>query len=349
MLSCRANAGHDSRLMSNPISQRSPSLIVSYVTQRDVKGELSLALDAGPPCSFRLEGTDGLNDVCTLPLPDGAQEISITGELSYLPYREKSLRKEARGTWRWPIVDLSPMIGILRDTRKPFGQRLCEFEASAHLFQQIATGPAKDVLFYLKLERPVPAAEVASAERRLGFALPAEHVSLLLEVGRLSFGDTYSTRVAELDNAYDYMIENRWVEKTWMEKHLPPQTAWLLKTSTILFEEAGDGLSGLLYQPAREAGQGGQDAYFWISQGSPDDPTLLQKGDGSCRSYTEAMIWLTLRESLMYEGDRSDLEIALVDRSSPVPSRLRLWHEEEFVFSLNPAWEFADKAANLFE
>ena len=51
----------------------------------------------------------------------------------------------------------------------------------------------------------------------------------------------------------------------------------------------------------------------------------------------------------MYEGDRSDREIALVDRSTPAPSRLRLWHEEELVFSLSPAWELEDKAANLFE
>ncbi len=335
--------------MSNPTSPRSPSLIISYLAKRGVMGELSLAMDEGPPCSFHTDGMDGLHDICTLPLPEDAQEISVTGEISYLPYREKSTRREVRGTRRWPIVDLSPMVGILRDTRKPFGQRLCEFEAAAHLSQQIATGPAKDISFYLKMERPVPASEVAKAERRLGFALPAEHVSLLLEVGRLSFGDTYSNRLAELDNAYDYMIENRWVDKGWMEKHLPPEKAWLLKTSTVLFEEAGDGLSGLLFQPAREAGYGGQDAYFWVSQGSPDDPARLQKSDGSCRGYTEVLIWLTLMESMIYEGDRSDLAIALVDRSSPAPSRLRLWHEEEFVFSLSPNWEYRDEAADLFE
>lgn len=318
-----------SALSAAALSAAAPSIVVRAYDRSDYKGSLALSVDGGALCRFQLEGKDQYRE-CTLELPPGAQTIQLQGDFAWKHYQRG--KQKAKGTQRWQIVDLGPLVNALRDPGKPFGRRLHDFRAAKDEFERKhkAMVEASGFLVF-ELGKPVPAAAVKAAEKRLGFSLPAEYASLLQEAGKMILGDSSTTEPEEMRNAYDFMIEVWETPREDLAASVSSKTAALLKGSAPLFTEVGDGLGALLYHPKAEA-CGGQPAYYWIHQDSVDEPELLKNRDGKCQSFTESMVWIMSWLGLV-EYDDSGLDVVLVDRGAPSWT-LGLMHDDGFRFEL---------------
>lgn len=317
-----------STLSAATLPAAAQSVLIRTYDRSDYKGSLALSVDGGTPCRFQLEGKDQYRE-CTLELPREAQTIQLQGDFSWKHYQRG--KQKAKGTQRWQIVDLGPMVSTLRDSGKPFGRRLHDFRAAKEEFERKNKALVESSGFLdFGLGQPAPAAAVKAAEKRLGFALPAEYTSLLLEAGKMTLGDSATTGPEEMRNAYDFMIEVWETPREDLAASVSPGTATLLKGSAPLFTEVGDGLGALLYHPKAEA-CGGQPGYYWIHQDSME-PDLLKNRDGKCQSFTESMVWLVSWLGLA-EYEDSGLDVVLVDRGASSWT-LGLGHDDGFKFEL---------------
>jgi hypothetical protein len=313
------------------------SVVIRTYDRKDFKGSLALSVEGGEPCRSQWTGKDQYRDICTLELPRDAGALSLQGDFAWVHYNRG--KQKAKGQQRWQIVDIGPLMSGLRDTKKPFGQRLHDFVAAKAEFERKhkalveAAGPLP-----LELKAPASPAAVKEGEKRLGFRLPPEYESLLLKAGGMSLDDSSTTDADQLMNAYDFMVKVWETPPKHLAASVSPRTATLLKTSAPLFTEVGDGLGALLYHPEKTAACGGQPAYYWIHQDTIDEPVLLKNRDGKCKDFTEAMMWVVATLGLdQYDG--SGLDLVLVDRSAPGPWKLELLHEDGFHFRLSVPWE----------
>ena len=309
------------------------SVLVRTYDRSDYKGSLALSADGGAPCRLVLEGKDRYRE-CTLKLTGEAQTIRLQGDFAWTHYRKG--KQKAKGTQSWQIVDLGPLVSPLRNLDKPFGRRLHDFRAAKDEFEKKHKEmvEASGALVF-ELGKPAAPAAVKAAEKRLGFSLPPEYASLLLEAGQMSLGDSSTTGPEEMRNAFDFMIESWGTSREDLAASVSPKTAAFLKATAPLFTEVGDGLGALLYQPKAEA-CGGQPAYYWIHQDSIDEPELLKNPDGKCRTFTDSMLWILSWLGLA-EYEDSGLDIVLVDRGAPNWA-LGLFHDDGFEFNLRPLW-----------
>ena len=87
-----------------------------------------------------------------------------------------------------------------------------------------------------------------------------------------------------------------------LESH-PKAVIELLRSSTILYTQSGDGYSALLYRPKSIEGSRLNDEYYWITQDSIVTPRLLRNKDGTNKDYSQAMVWLIANEAIQpYEN-----------------------------------------------
>lgn len=312
-----------------------PSAIVEMWDLHRLAGNVSLAVDDSPLCPpIRLESSGRLRDLCTLSLPPEAREIRLDAWLG-----GKHISR------RWEILDLAPITGPLRRPGKSFGQRLRDCEAAILEFErqhpEIQEQEWGSLSAGLTLGKPASLEEVEAVKRRLGFQLPPEHVSLLLEVGRLKLeiAEVSTFPSERIETAYDSFMADWLAPESRVEGFFAPAMAHLYRTSALLAIEYGDGYSGLICQhPGASAS--GTFELFWISQGDLHHPEPLRRGDGSPKSYVEAMIWLIVKTALDEYVQVPSWTV--VDRSSPAPSRLRLDHFDEFEL-LHAAWSYDDR------
>ena len=190
----------------------------------------------------------------------------------------------------------------------------------------------------------------------MGFDLPAEHMNLLLETGQfyIDYADhfyqprSYVNIPEGLNNADG--SSGNWDHVKEVIKELPSDVVTVLESSAILYTEIGDGLSGLFYQPEGPPSCNKKEVYYWIHDHDLVSPLLLKNRDGSCKTYTEAIIWLLAQQFLYINAEENgylyydeDTNIVLVDSSSPSGSKLRLWFpwykEAKFKFNLPFVWE----------
>lgn len=301
--------------------------MVTTYGRDDLRGKLELSVEGRPPCAFELpRDVVKVHEVCRLDLPAGTRELRLGGSVG-----------RAKGAQRFRVVDLAPMLHTLRDGALPFGQRLARFAEARRKFEAAEPELADFAATTFELEGHATDAEVADAEKRIGFALPEEHRSFLREAGRMGIDDSYSMMPAELARAFDQMMAD-WGTPEEAMKELPEDWAGLFRSSTILYTEVGDGLGALLYQPPVEGQCAGEPAYWWWSQ-EGGDPELLRNGDGRCKGYVEAMVWLVANQSLQrYDDDPTQV---IVDTSAPAafPLLLRPGADEGgLACELSPLW-----------
>ena len=332
-------------------------VIIQVWDDEEYDADLNIVVDSLEVCQIRLEKDQdkGLHDVCSFDLPKDASELTLQGTFSRV-YETNIFghnwgrRKRVHGRQQFKIVDTAPMTHHLRDTSRPFGKRIRDFQKATVDFAQQFSIIDEELLF-LELGKAVPASMIKAAEKHLGFNLPAEHVNLLLETGQfyIDYIDySYLELAGKLDNAYNHIISPQGLgyPKDAIDI-LPSNVITLLKSSVILYIEVGDGLGFLLYQLKGPADCNSKEAYYWIHDHYMVDPLLLKNRDGSCKTYTEAMIWLLAQQFLYinYENYYSypDTSIVLVDSSAPRGSKLRLWFpwykEAKFMFNLPFVWE----------
>jgi hypothetical protein len=327
-------------------SAQATKVAVSMTHHAHYTASLTLSVDRSAVCKIALaeqQDSQQEREVCVFELPATAREIALSGEFAHV----QSEHPPTRGSRRFRIVDIAPVIRPLRDTSRPFGQRVRAFLQAKEALEK-AHPALMDNVELETSEREKPEA-VKAAEARLKFPLPPEHVSFLREFGGLTVRDrsdeASTVSAGGLDRASRQIIDI-WEMSAKARKALTPSTIALLEASTMLYSwnDHGYGYSAIIYEPTlpgRPSACGQQPAYHRISADSMNEPLLLTKRDGkTCQTYTEVMALMFVNH-ILAGWEEQDPEIALIDRSAPATLQLFLEHaphEDLFPLALQPLW-----------
>ncbi|HYN42528.1 MAG TPA: hypothetical protein VE129_12170 [Thermoanaerobaculia bacterium] len=315
-----------------------PSVVIEVFHAEERSGTVTLEIDGAPPCVIVLKG-DGKNpEACTFTLSATAKEIRLTGEVKWKHWQKG--RQVSKGTQSWRILDIGPMVAPLREASRPFGARMNALLAARPAFEKGSGGLIEESPYLIDAGEKGTAMAVGAAEKRLGYTLPSEYASLVVDTGVVRLGDSTFERPEKLANAFEQMATQWETPRASLEKAVSPGTKALYRSGTILFTEVGDGLGGLLYRPGPVAECGGKAAFYGMHQDGIDAPEILRARDGSCRTFLQAMLWVLSEQLFQQYDDTGDVGI-VVDKSSPVPFRLTLHHDGDMPgpgFRLHPDW-----------
>jgi hypothetical protein len=288
--------------------------------------DLAVLVDGQSRCSLKREVVEAhaasrVQSNCRFELPETARSLVVRGEYKIA---RNAVRK---GEQTVALVDFAPVSAHLLQTGKPYGERMADFITATNAFAQRHKGGSD-----IAPGKPVDAAAIDAARTRLGYALPADWVSLQKRVGAIGIGDHHMTPVGELTDSYTFMRRNWGTPEAAMQAEYSPRMQEFLKTSTLLFTEVGDGLGGLLFRPPPTKACGDRGTYYWTSQegGSVD----LSK-DGACADFAEAFRWVLEGFLISDLADKlQDEEGALLIDSSTGLQHVRLRLESSGNFKL---------------
>lgn len=260
------------------------------------QADLVLQVNGESRCSIKIASAAQdlyKTPACRFELPAAGASIGVRG--TYAAAKGKSTRVERS----WRLVDFAGVGGLLAQPGKPYGERMAAFIPAASAFAVKHLGNAYRGA--IEAGQPANQADVEAAEKRLGYALPADFVSMQRRVGALTIGDHYLTPIGSVADA-DTQIRTLWgtPEEAMRESYSDARRAGL-RASTLLFTEVGDGLGGLRYRPAPTKTCGSRDLYEWVSQEGSD--RVLKNADGSCMDFAAAFRWVL--EAFLI-GDWSD-------------------------------------------
>ncbi len=218
---------------------------------------------------------------------------------------------------RAEFLDFGPVTRPLSESGD-FGSR---FERYMHALQRFRQqhGESDELI---QREKPASATQLDAAEERLGYALPEEFRALLIRLGgtyigrsRFFSGHRFS-EVGSLENSHDFIIRNWSMPAEVMRTQLEPDVAALLKRTTVLFTEEGDGVGGVLYAPQEEA-CGGRPGYWWTHTDYINDLLLLRNARGDCASFAESVHWLLDEIVTNHVQDELPERTLLLDSTGP--------------------------------
>jgi hypothetical protein len=185
-------------LLASPLSSAAAvKVVVSMNHHQHYTASLTLSVDRRAVCQIALveQQTSQERDVCAFELPPAAREVEVSGQFAHL----RSDQPPTRGSRRWRIVDLAPVVSPLRDTSRPFGQRTRAFLRAKEALEKVHSALTDNVDVETATGETMDA--VKAAEARLQFPLPPEHVSFLREIGRLTVDESSTISVRELHRA----------------------------------------------------------------------------------------------------------------------------------------------------
>ena len=315
-----------------------PTVLVEVYHRQDVSGRVTLEVPGSPPCPIELRGDGKESVACTVPLPEAAKTLRLTGEVRWKHW--KSGKRVSKGTQSWKVLDVGPLAAPLRDASRPLAERMKAFLAALPAFEKGSGGLVEELPGRIDGGEKSPSAAVSAAEKRLGYALPSGYASLVTGFGAPTIGDSYFERPETLANAFEQMVKGWGTPRDVLEKVLRPEAKALYRSGAILFTEVGDGYGGLLYRPAPVPGCGGKAELSWFHQDDYHTVQVLRRSDGSCMDFPAAVLRVLAMQLFVQYNDTGD-EGIVVDRSSPVPFRLELVHDGGRPgpgFSLSPDW-----------
>lgn len=274
-------------------------------------------------CSFSGRAPAGRNlidGVCRFELPAKARRLTVRGSITETVWNsrtDESSSKSAAGSQTIELRDASAITAPLRDAAMPAAERWRRaIAAEAELVAGFGSYSS------LSLEAPATAAELAAAEQRLGFALPADYRELVSTAGVPQLGDSYVAPVGELVTA-DVTILRQWGYGAPEHRKWFPQAAIeRLKRSVVLFFEVGDGMGGQLFlaPPNAPCGERFATMYFHEEVGMAGAMEQLAADRLDCASFDGTL--LGHLESLVLLQIESDLATEtgelLFDFSAPV-------------------------------
>ena len=325
-------------LAAAPARGASPSIVVEVFHRQDVAGTVTFEVPGSPPCVIPLRGDGKESVACTVPLPEAVKGVRLTGEVRWKHWEQG--KRVSKGTQSWKVLDVGPMAAPLRDASRPFAERMKALLAARPAFEKGSGGLVEESETRIEAGEKSPPAAVAAAEKRLGFALPPGYASLVTGLGAPTVGDSYFERPEGLADAFEQMVKGWGTPRADLEKRLRPAAKTLFRSGTILYTEVGDGYGGLLYRPAPVAECGGKAELSWFHQDDLQRVEVLRRSDGSCLDFAAAVLRVLARELFSQYDDTGDQGV-VVDRSSPVPFRLKLVHDGGRPgpgFSLSPDW-----------
>jgi hypothetical protein len=274
-------------------------------------------------CSFSGRAPAGRNStdgVCRFELPAKARQLTVRGRITRTEWNSRTdeiSSKSAAGARTLDLRDASAITAPLRDAALPVAVRWRRaIAAEAELVAGFGSYAS------LSIEAPASAAEIAAAEQRLGFALPADYRELVSAAGVPQLGDSYVAPVGELVTA-DRTILHQWgygdpEHRQW----IPEAAIERLKRSVVLFFEVGDGMGGQLFlaPPNAPCGERFATMYFHEEDGMAPAMRDLAADRLGCASFDETL--LGHLESLVLLQIESDLATEtgelLFDFSAPV-------------------------------
>ena len=246
--------------------------------------DLVLAVDGNTVCTLKGKQGDAdtaVDPVCRFELAPTTRTLQVRGRFVAT---DDGRRQRYAGEQTIALLDLAPVSRLLLDAQRPYGQRVAAFIKA---LQSVALEHALG--FAVETGKPADAAAIAAAEKRLGFALPPELVSVLRTVGAIHIDDHSMTEAAALRDGYGAIIHDWGTPEAAMSEDYSPAMQKLLRASTLLFTEVGDGLGGLLYRPPPTKACGERGIYYWTSQESSDHNL---SANGACPDFTGAFRWL---------------------------------------------------------
>jgi hypothetical protein len=334
-------------LGSSLSSGRAVKVAVSTNHHEHSTASLTLSVDGRSVCKIALAEQESWDEreACAFELPPTAREIAVSGEFAYVG---SDRPPPTRGNRRWKIVDIAPLMSPLRDTSRPFGQRIRAFLQAKKAFEK--AHPALSGNVEIETSTGATLEAVKAAEARLKFPLPPEHVSFLREIGRLTVGsrgdESFSVSAESLQRASRQIIDI-WELPAGVRKRLKPSTIALLEASTMLYtwNDHSYGYSALLYEPSlpgRPSACGQQAAFHRLNADMINDPVPWKNSDEkkTCPSYTQVIVPVLLSD-LLNGWEEQGPELVLIDRSAPNTSHLLLRyapHEDLFPFEVSPLW-----------
>jgi hypothetical protein len=279
-------------------------------------------------CTFAGRAPQGSNSspgVCRFELPGKARTLTLRGAVSWPHWNEKGTRFRlisATGTHTFELRDASPITGPLRDRGLGAAERWRRsLAAEARLVADYDGYPG------LSLDAPATAAAVAEAERRLGFALPADYRELVTAAGVPQLGDSYVAPVSELVTADRTILQQWGYGDAESRKWIPAAAIERLQRAVVLFFEVGDGMGGQLFLPPPNGPCGERFAtmYFHEEDGMAEAMERLAADRLECASFDETLLGHVERVVLLQHEDDLATETGelLFDLSAPV-QRLNL-------------------------
>lgn len=302
----------------------------------DYEGEVTISIDGRRALAFVYQGGGREVDAGTLTIPTGAKELQFAGRITREHPRRGKFKSASSVTV--PVLDLTPLTRTLR-TSAPWPQRLTQFMKQMEAFEE----KNAERIGYAQLgmdpgERASKAA-IQTATKRLGYALPAEHVQVLEQFGAFQLGDSFTTPATGLQNALEQIVK-LWESPRSSVENLPAKTKQLLESSVILFTTVGDGYGAVLFRPPTENTNAGQGTFYITQQDSLVDIRPLKNRNGSYKDYAQTLMWFLATEGL--SAYTSAAEAVGVDHSAAAEQVYTLGVNPDGTnlrFSMYPEWD----------
>lgn len=273
---------------------------------------------------------------CHFEWPPSVAKLTVRGSYEGTHWRTGK-RYRHQGEQSWPLVDFGPVAARLKPAGKPYGDRLADFIKAANAFARERIGQGHELA---RAGKPASDAEIAAAEKRLGYALPREFVSMLRTLGSVTLNaDNAVIGVDQIDDAGTQMRKVWGTPDEAMKADYSEKQRANLRASTLLFSEAGDGYGGLRYRPAPTETCGDKPFYQWISQEGGD--AKLLHADRRCMDFAEAFRWLI--DGFLIDAYADDLRAKegalLVDTSLDSMPLVLQTEPDRFGISLTVRWQ----------
>ncbi len=325
-----------SALIAVAVEGRNMCLVTTF-DDADYQGEVRISANDQLLSTVNYRGSNADVELKDFAIPADARQMNFAGTLQYRHYRRGIQR--ATIDYKLQIVDLTPLTRPLRETKQTWSERMRRLAKCQSAFED----DHPDIMEEITVEFPhgdtVSQQEIATAEKRLGYKLPAEHCEMLCNFGVWQSDDSFMITPAQMNNSYDQMIQLWETPQSAMEM-LPAKIKELLRNSVILYTEVGDGYSAWLYQPSPQDSVDGA-SYYWISQDEIVRPTILANRDGSKKNYSQSMLWLVANQVLS-RYVASSIEVVFVDHhpGARLAYRMRPDADDQGLkFELDVEWE----------
>jgi len=326
-------------ILAGAASAAAATLEVSAGLDDFATAELTLSVEGKPLCklSKTTEAKTPAPTSCRFELGTDAKTLHVQG--SYRP--TGLLARTIKGETNIRLLNFAVAGQILAPSDKPYGDRMAAFIQAT---DQFAKQQLSDHYTLIEAGHAVDAKALAAAEKRIGFALPTDFLSMQRRIGALRLGDHSMMSVDELNDAYTQMVKVWGTPEDAMQKEYSEKFRAALKASTLLFTEVGDGYGGLLYRPGKTQACGDQGTYYWTSQ--EGGTSVLKQADGRCMDFAAAMRWVLngflVEDFAEYVSEEMDHAV-LIDTSAGVQAvQLTVPAGDAFDVALRASWSGAN-------
>lgn len=240
-------------------------------------------------CRFsgRSPNNESQKGTCRFEMPAGATTLSVRGRF-VLPSEGSGRAKTVSGKQDFPLRDAGVFMRPLRDASLPVAERWRRAIAAEKAFAE-----AYDGIALMDATAPAKKAQIAEAEKRLGFALPQPYRDLVTQLGGLDLSDHSVPAPERLLRADETILEDWSYGEEGTPKWLSPAALERLRRSVILFFEVGDGVGAQLFlAPPNKACKDAFATTYFHEEQLADAMREIANDELDCTPFDEALAGL---------------------------------------------------------